>query len=147
MSQGQPEIHAEGVTQAVTDLNALGERASDVRRVSEKVRSVYRRSEEQMFSTRGRGTWPRLAEATLRIKSQQGYPPDILVRTGALRRALTAARASNQIDLRNPTEFHFGTTLPYAQFVNRRRTLIDLHVGDRQEITDLIRRYVTRAQS
>lgn len=141
---------SKGVAQAVTDLDKLGKRASDVRRVSEKVRSVYRKSNEQRFA--GEAGWRPLADSTVERKVQGGFDPRPERRTGALYRALTSPRASGQVDVRDPSELRFGTTLPYARYQQGtghqpKRDLIDLRPSERKEIDRLIAAYIARDKS
>lgn len=153
MKAPEPVIEIQGARKAAVDLHALGERGSDIRRVSEKVRSVYRRSTTRRFASMGLGSWPQLATSTLERKRRGGYDTQAMRRTGDLERALTAPRASNQIDRRDRTEFRFGTTLPYAPYHDagtggeKRRELIELTANERAEISRLISAYVSRAQA
>ena len=74
-------------TQVGKDYAAL---ARDVRSFREplkrSVKQVMGPSFRKNFEVGGRPTWPPLADETLRIKAQQNYPDDILIRTGKLRR-------------------------------------------------------------
>lgn len=151
MSGPSFEIKQHGTAKAVSDLAKLGERGSDIRRVSEKVRSVYRKAEERTFDQSGPG-WPPLADTTRDRKLREGLDPRPLRATGALYRALTAARAAGQIDIREPTEFRFGTTLPYARFHDSgegvpQRKPIQLTVAERRQIEQLISAFIAREQT
>lgn len=143
----EPTIEVRGATAAAVDLKRLGDRGSDIRRVSEKVRAVYRRSNEQRFGSGGAGSWPPLAPATKEKKAREGLDPRPLRETGALYRSLTSPRVAGQIDERDPTEFRFGTTLPYAYVQTKTRDLIELTASDRKQVTDLISGYISRAQA
>jgi phage gpG-like protein len=145
------DVDQRGAGKAAVDLHRMGERGSDVRRVSEKVRSVYRRSEERRFDTQGQGGWPPLAESTRARKQQQGLDPRILRATEMLYRSLTSVRARGQVDERAPSEFRFGTTLPYARFHETgkgvpQRKLIDLQPSERREIDELIEDYIAKGE-
>ena len=149
MRPPEPSIEVRGVRQAAVDLTQLGERGSDIRKVSEKVRSVYRRSNEERFGSGGRGRWAELAPSTKRRKARDALDPRTLRATGALYRSLTAPRAANQVDRRDPTEFRFGTTVPYAGYHNfgkgrMHRDLIELTSGERDQISKLISDYIAR---
>lgn len=137
------EVEQHGTAKAVTDLSRLGDRASDLRRVSEKVRTIYRTSNKHRFDTNGVGHWKPLDPDTL-VRGEDDRPNR---ETDQLYRALTAARAKGQIDIREPTEFRFGTDLPYAVYVNARRKLIDLSYSERQQIDKLISDYVASTRS
>lgn len=54
--------------------------------------------EQEWFDTAGRGLWPPLAESTLRWKEARGYPPDPLIRTGALEESLTDPLQAARVD-------------------------------------------------
>lgn len=145
-------IEAQGVEKASGDLDALGKRAQRVTRdVSYKVRTVFRKSEERRFEREGPG-WPRLADSTVERKARQGLDRRMLIATGDLYRSLTAPRASNQIDQRQPDEFRFGTTVSYAGYHDTgtgvpKRDLIDLSVKERRSIDQAIRDYITKGQA
>jgi hypothetical protein len=143
------DIEQRGAGKAAADLRQLGGRASDLRRVSEKVRSVYRASNERRFDTRGRGRWRALDPETLARKQD----PRINRDTSALYRSLTSARSAGQIDEREPTEFRFGTEVDYALYVDRgtsyqpARKLIELTPSERKDITTLIGGYIAEEKT
>jgi phage gpG-like protein len=149
----EPSIEVRGATKAAVDLHQLGERGSDIRRVSEKVRSVYRKSNERRFASDGAGSWAPLDQATKDWKSRRNIDPRPLRgATGALYRSLTSPRAANQIDRRDKTEFRFGTTVPYAGYHafgkgSMHRDPLELNAAERDEITRLISAYVAKAQT
>jgi phage gpG-like protein len=149
----EPMIEVRGARKAAVDLAELGERGSDIRRVSEKVRSIYRKSNERRFASNGLGSWPGLAASTVERKSRGGYDARPMRRSGALERSLTAPRAADQVDRRDKTEFRFGTTLPYAAYHDtgtggeKKRELVELTPAERQEVSRLISTYVARAQA
>lgn len=153
MKGPEPMLEVRGARKAAVDLAELGERGSDIRRVSEKVRTIYRKSNERRFASRGLGSWPALADSTLERKARGGYPSQTLVRSGDLERSLTAPRASDQIDRRDKTEFRFGTTLSYAAYHDsgtggeKRRELVELTPAERAEVSRLISGYVARAEA
>jgi hypothetical protein len=146
-----PSIEARGVGKAVTDLHKVGERGSDVRRVSEKVRSVYRDSNRKRFA--GYARWKALDEDTLERKRRAGQDTRINRQSGALEKSLTAARANDQIDVREPTVLRFGSTLFYARWQDKgtktqpKRKLIAISKRDKEKIIGLIERFVARNQA
>lgn len=148
---GRVEIEQRGAGKAAVDLHRIGDRSSDIRRLSEKVRSIYRRSEAARFDSSGRGAWPPLAASTRARKAAQGLDPRILRASGMLYRSLTSPRAAEQIDVRERTEFRFGTAVPYAVFHDTgkgqpKRELIELTPAERQEIDELIARYISKGE-
>ena len=150
MRAPQPTIEVRGARKAAIDLHELGERGSDIRRVSEKVRAIYRKSNERRFGSNGLGAWPELADSTKDRKRRGGYDPRPMRRSGALERSLTSPRAAEQIDRRDKTEFRFGTTLGYAAYHDtgtggeKRRELLELTAAERNEVSRLISEYVAK---
>jgi phage gpG-like protein len=147
----QMSVTQQGAGKAAVDLHKLGDRASDVRRVSEKVRSVYRKSNERRFQRDGDGDWPRLADTTEERKAREGLDPRPLRATDRLYRSLTSTRATGQVDVRDPTEFRFGTEIPYARFHDTgrgvpTRKLIEFTPAERKQITELISGYVAKGR-
>ncbi len=139
----QPSIEVHGAAKAAVDLRQMGERSSDIRRVSEKVRSVYRKSNERRFDSAGYGSWPPLDPETSRQKADAGQDPRPLRATGALYKALTAPRARGQIDRRDRDEFRFGTDLRYSVFqAPRGRDPMQLLDSEKHEISRLIGDYI-----
>ena len=153
MKAPQPMIEVRGARKAAVDLAELGERGSDIRRVSEKVRAIYRKSNERRFASMGLGSWSPLADSTKERKRRGGYDARAMRRTGALERSLTAPRASDQVDRRDKTEFRFGTTLPYAGYHDsgtggeKKRELVELTPAERHEVSRLISAYIAKAQA
>lgn len=104
----------------------------------DRFKPVMAAIEEQQFATEGHGDWPALADSTIRQKAALGFPPDPLIRTGALRRSLTdpgqAARTT-------PRSMTWGTDVAYAHWHQDggsipgrppQRKVIDLTVEDRR---------------
>jgi len=136
------EIH--GDRKAALDLHEIGVRASDMRPVSRELFRVLEQAEQAQFAS-GSG-WPRLAEATLENKARDGYPAQILVRTGALRRALITSGGDAVRELER-SELTFGAAVPYAKYAlgTRRqpaRPPIKLRPQDEQQITRIFGEYV-----
>jgi phage gpG-like protein len=147
------EVKEKGVTQAKVDLSAMGERSSDIRRLSEQTRSIVRKSNDRRFHNRGDGSWPALNDEYATQKTLDGYDPRPLRRKNMLYRALTSPRAAGQIDQRDKTEFRFGTNLPYARYADHgtqnepQRKLIELRMDEQKRISDLINRYIAKGQN
>jgi len=145
-------IEQKGVPQATKHLHELGERGSDIRRVSEKLRTVYRESNKRRFAGR-LGRWAPLDEDTVARKHRQGLSSRTMVATGALEKSLTAPRAKNQIDERGKEFMRFGTTLFYARMSDKgtktqpKRKLVQLTPKDRKKIVGYIERYIAKAQT
>jgi hypothetical protein len=143
-------IEVRGARKAAVDLAELGERGSDIRRVSEKVRAIYRKSNERRFASMGLGSWPALAASTVERKAQGGYDARAMRRSGDLERSLTSPRASDQIDRRDKTEFRFGTTLNYGGYHDtgtggeKKRELVELTASEREQVSRLISDYIAK---
>lgn len=144
-------IEARGVGKTVSDLEKLGERGSDVRRVSEKVRAVYRKSNEKRFG--GYARWKPLDAETVERKRRNAQDERVERQSGALHKSLTSARASGQIDIREKEVMRFGSTLFYARWQDKgtktqpKRKLISISKRDKETIVGLITRYVARNQT
>ena len=100
---------------AVNMLTEMGVRAKDVRKVSTRVRKIYRRAEKQRFDTRGPG-WAPLAQSTIERKARGNMDPRILRARGDLYDSLVKSRAENQVNVKRPDSFRFGTSVPYARY-------------------------------
>lgn len=100
---------------AVNMLSEMGIRAKDVRKVSTRVRSIYRRAEKQRFDARGPG-WASLAPATVARKARAHLDPRILRARHDLFNSLVKSRAANQVNVKRPDSFRFGTSVPYARY-------------------------------
>lgn len=100
---------------AVNLLTEMGIRARDVRKVSTRVRKIYRRAEKQRFDTRGPG-WAPLAESTVERKARGNLDPRILRARGDLYDSLVKSRAEHQVNVKRPDSFRFGTSVPYARY-------------------------------
>lgn len=137
---------------AASSIREVGERGSDIRGASAKVRTVYRQAQERRFRSSGFGTWAPLKRSTVAIKASAHKPSEPMVRSGALKRSLTAARASAQVDERTKSELVFGTTLPYATFHEEgkgkaKRSLVDFPEKDERAMAEAMRDYVTEGRS
>ncbi len=92
---------------------AFGRQLRDLRPLWDRFEPIMSELERRQFDTQGEGAWPGLAESTLRQKAAHGYPPDPLVRTGALKDSLTdPGRAFT----RGAMSAEWGTNVPYAHY-------------------------------
>ena len=93
----------------------------DVKDYSPAFRAIaveFFKGEEQQFASGGHsgsGGWAPLAPSTVAHKRLMGYSPDILVRTGALRDALSKITGDTIREV-DPLMLRLGTTLPYALY-------------------------------
>ena len=88
----------------------------DLRGAWMEIADDFRSGERQQFSSGGgfgSGGWASLAPATLSLKARHGYPADILVRTGELRRSLTQKGGQHVEDIQ-PLQLRIGTDVDYA---------------------------------
>lgn len=114
----------------LTDFTGLWERFAD----------TLEDLERDTFLTEGHGDWPPLAASTLRQKTAQGFPTDILVRTHKLETSLT----NREIAMRmTPQSMSWGTDVAYAHYHQDggstpgrppQRKLIDVRVEDRRRL-------------
>lgn len=100
---------------AVNMLTEMGVRAKDVRKVSTRVRKIYRRAEKQRFDTRGPG-WAPLKPSTVERKARANADPRILRARGDLYDSLVKTRAEHQVNVKRSDSFRFGTSVPYARY-------------------------------
>ena len=144
------DIQQRGVPEATRELRQVGERGSDMRRIGGKVRTVYRGATQRQFESKS--GWPPLAGSTKERKARDGLDPRPLRATGALYRSMTASSAADQIDVREPDELRFGTTVPYAQFheygrgVPQRKLLV-ISPADEIEIERILAAYIIQGRS
>ena len=150
MAKPQIVIKEEGSDKAALHLHELGLRASDARKAAPAIKRVFSKAERRRFDAQGPG-WPPLADSTRERKAAQGLPDKTMQATKALYRSLASERGGNQIDQRRPTEFEFGTSLPYAIYHETGkgvpvRELIDLTPAERAEIDKVLERYIARGK-
>lgn len=83
--------------------------------------------------------WADLAPSTLAQKRRQGYPDDILTRTGKMRRSFKAIASSRSltITMSFPAQFHQSGTRKMPQ-----RRILGLNPERRDELRKLVRVYV-----
>jgi hypothetical protein len=135
-----------GLDKAITDLDKLGLRGSDVRGCAPEVRAIYLDSNRKHLNA-GSG-WPALSEQTVERKSREGLPPIPEIASGALYRSLTSeTRIKGQKNRVQKSAFVFGSTLFYAAWQQGtkhqpERKLIDLSFEDRLAMAKVISRYV-----
>lgn len=98
--------------------------ADDVKDLSDAFREIakdFHEGEQKQFETKGAygvGGWQALAPTTIERKERGGYPMDILVRSGKLKRTLTGKTVGSIEEVR-PLELRVGTEVPYAIFHQR----------------------------
>lgn len=140
-------IEVRGVERTTHALNQVTKRGGNVKDASYKVRSIFRQAEVRQFDSKGRGAWPDLADSTKQRKRERKQDPRVMRATNALYKSLTAANARDQIDNRGPSEFRFGTTVPYAGFHDtgtgvKKRPLIALTQSERRRIDDALEQFI-----
>lgn len=111
------EYKVYGEKSVTHNLERFGDRATDMRPVLEMIAMRFHGEAEMQFASEGShaGTpWDPLSAWRLAQKRLLGYPDDILVATGALRKSLTRENAEGSIDEVTRDSLHFGTTIPYA---------------------------------
>lgn len=141
-----------GDREASSRIRQIGERGSDIRGASSKVRTVYREAQQRRWASQGFGTWPALKPSTVASKQRAGEPRAPMRASGALMRSMTAARARDQVDERTSSELVFGTTLPYAAYHEQgngvpKRSLVDFPAADERRMAEAMRDYITEGRS
>lgn len=152
MAKGpQITIEAKGAVKAGFDLHQLGVRARDVRPLSTKVQAQFRASTKGRFESRGRGSWPPLAESTRARKADEGQRPEVLRMTDKLFRSLTVRGAEGSVQEAKPNEIVYGTRLRYAHLAQKTehqplRKIVELRPSEQREITKLIQTYIAKGE-
>lgn len=82
-----------GVAETRAKLAELVDRLDDLSGLWDAYAGVMIQTEEEWFASNGGGTWPPLADVTVREKIRMGVPLDTLIRTGDLLESLTTPLA------------------------------------------------------
>lgn len=117
MADMELKFSGKGFARARRDLQRMRERAADARPAWDVLLTWWADRNVTHFRNQGkrwRTPWKQLADVTLAEKLRLGYPPDILVRTGALRQSLTVRPLG--IERIRPHEMEAGTRTPYAGY-------------------------------
>jgi hypothetical protein len=83
------EVEVAGVVETRERLRKLVDELGDMEDLWAKYAEVMSAGEAEWFASNGEGAWPPLAHDTVREKERGGWPPETLVRTGALVESLT----------------------------------------------------------
>lgn len=144
------DIDLFGDVQVSRDLLRFAGRIEDASPAFQQIADDLRDLEAQQFETEGgraSGGWPTLADSTIDRKLHSPDPRvrananTILQATGRMRRSLTDEHDPDHIEIVQPHQLVFGTTVEYARYhqlgegVPRRREL---------ELTEIDRRQVVR---
>jgi hypothetical protein len=133
------DVTVKGDKQAAAAVAMLGVRARDIHSLDRQVGDVVHQSTRHRFDTDADGSWNQLADSTVTRKEIQGLDPRINRATGALYASLTHGRAEP-----GPRdELRYGSSVPYAGFVDARRKLIELRPQEQNEVTQIIASYIT----
>lgn len=149
------QFEVAGDVQLSRGIERFGEDVKDLRKPFKEIAGSFRKIEEKQFGSQGgygSGGWPALRESTLAHKAREGYPMDILVRTGAMRASLVG-KTSETIAEIHPLELTLGTTIPYALFHQKgttgmtARPVIQLTEQDKRDWMKILQGYlVTQAR-
>jgi hypothetical protein len=115
-------IESKGDEAVARLLHGLAHDAADPRPAFRQIAEELAIGEGAWFASDGAGTWPALAEATIREKQQKGYPPETLVATGKLKRSLIVRSGSSSRRTITARGMRYGTRVPYAIYHQRART-------------------------
>lgn len=133
------------VARVQATLIGVGHRGANARPALEQTADVLMRREEQWWDSGGEGTWPPLADETLRQKAALGQPAELMVATGKLRASLTRRGAAGQDLEVTESTLRLSTTLAYAAYASRRRPIAaPPSRGEVAEAADEITSYVMR---
>jgi hypothetical protein len=78
-----------GIVETRDRLAVLVDELGDMEGLWARYAEIMSATEAEWFASNGDGLWPPLASDTVRDKLANGYPPETLVRTGALLESLT----------------------------------------------------------
>lgn len=118
-------------------IGGFRDRLTDFTPLWERFASVLEGIETDRFDTEGHGEWPELAPSTVREKTRLGFPLDILVRTGKLKKSLTERELAMRL---TPLSMSWGTDVEYAKYHQEgttkmpQRKVLDIDVADRRRL-------------
>lgn len=140
-------VSCTGAQETAAQLERVSDRGSDIGKAAAKVRTVYRKAQEEHFASANHGSWPALDKRTVEAKGSAR----ILRRTDALYKSLTAARASFQVDDRSHSVLTFGTSVPYAPFHDLgrgvpRRALMEFTAAEQKAMAEALGQFVTEGR-
>lgn len=138
-----------GADVAARNLEAMGDRARDVRPAKRAVHDVFRKAQQRHYATRGDGEWPALKQSTREAKARKGLDPRVMHASNALYNSLVSASGAGAVNEARMDELEFGTSVPYAVFHKEgrgvpKRDPIGLTARDREAITDTLSRYIAK---
>lgn len=111
-----------GLAETRAKLSDLEVRLEDFNPLWDMVTELMIEHETEWFSTEGEGSWPELKETYLKRKLRDGFPPDILIRTGHLLETLVSPDAGEVSQGRTTLgtftlkTFNWGTDDPVAEY-------------------------------
>lgn len=146
-----------GDKQISREILRVGERAGNVTLAWPAVASLFREETQLQFDTEGQyasGGWKPLKPETLRRKRAKGQDERILRASGDLFASLTQRNDLNQIVEMRPTEFVFGSRLPYAGVHQNpkpsnplpRRRPLEFTEPARRQTVKIVQRYIVTGE-
>lgn len=109
-------FEVEGDAEVMRGFSRFADNVKDLSEPFREIAADFYKGEERQFETEGSygaGGWQALAPATILQKERAGYPLDILVRSGELKKSLTEEGGANIKEI-NPLVMRLGTRVPYA---------------------------------
>jgi phage gpG-like protein len=153
------DIDLFGDVQVSRELLRFAGRIEDATPAFEQIANDLRELEAQQFDEQGKrasGGWQQLADSTIDRKLHSSDPRVrananvILQATGRLKASLTGEWDPDHIEIVQPHQLVFGTTVPYAHYhqlgegVPRRREL-ELTETDRRQVVRTLQAYLVDA--
>jgi len=146
-------IRVTGGTRAQAAIARIVSRLKDFRPAYRTMARFLEGVLSDQFDSQGARTgrqWAALSQKYSAWKAKKYPGKGLLEREGTLRRSLTSGTSIHAVREIGRKRFVFGTTVPYAPFHQEgggnlpQRRLIDPTTGDRKEMSEIVRRYLTR---
>lgn len=149
MSGIQVSWTIEGTTELARNLRGLTTSLKDFKKPLTAIAESLKKSfSGEVFSTQGaviNAKWKRLSPYTVAQKARQGFPPDPLVRTGAMQRGFVSRVSSEQAVVGNSMDYfkYHQSNKPRSGNLPR-RVMMKLNENMKQMIVKEFQAYITK---
>jgi phage gpG-like protein len=126
----------EGLSASTTNLTVPFRKSADM------LISVF---SKDVFATQGAAIgqkWKRLSPYTVAQKARLGFPSDILIRTGKMRRSFTSIVASDQAVVYNTADYFKFHQSRQPRKKLPRRAMLSLAEQQKQQVVKIFQRYL-----
>lgn len=139
------------IVSAIGELFGLPPKLDLSKTFKDKVVPAIEKQVNERFETDGFGSWEPLSSGYLQEKIRSGYPPDILVRSGHMKRSVTQKGAPDNICLITSNRMTWGSRDPLVALHSKgvkgklpAREVLGLRDTDEEMITKIIEDEVDR---